>query len=69
MMLSSMHRMVVKAVATVGGGAVGFYSIGGSRKERMLQSLVGMGAGYAASSLALSMIPDTTAPAVTAGAP
>ena len=57
MMLSSMQRMVVKAVATVGGGAVGFYSMGGSRKERMLQSLVGMGVGYAASSFALSMVP------------
>lgn len=61
MMLSSMMRGGIKVAATLGGGAAGFWGVSGSRKERMLQAIVGMGAGYAASSLALSMVPAAPA--------
>jgi hypothetical protein len=58
MMLSGMVRFGIKVAATVGGGALAYHGMGGTKKERMLQSLVGMAAGYAASSVALSMMPE-----------
>ena len=54
--------------ATVGGGAIGFYAMSGSRRERYLASGLGMVAGYAVSKLAANMVPSLPAPSANAPA-
>lgn len=48
---------LMTVAATVGGGAIGFYAMHGSRRERYLASALGMVAGYAVSKLASGMVP------------
>lgn len=57
-----MNMILSPAVlATVGGGAVGFYAFHGSRRERIMASLAGMAAGYALSRVVSGMVPAATA--------
>lgn len=61
MMMPSMHT-IIRVGATVGGMAVGYYAFSGSKRERMLQAVVGGAAGYLVSGAATKMMPATQAP-------
>lgn len=66
MTLSPMSRMIVRGAATAGGGAAGYYGFAGSKRERILQAVVGSMLGYGISGMVLNMVPMEAPPA---GAP
>lgn len=54
---------------TLAGGAAGYYSMGGTKRERVLTSVVGMGIGYIAGKLVSNAVGSLPAPVSPAANP
>lgn len=66
-MMPSMMTLMRVAV-TAGGATAGFYLVPGTRKERMLQAVIGGAAGYLVSGAVSKMMPVSAPTAISGGA-
>lgn len=66
-MMPSMMTLMRVAV-TAGGAGVGFYLVPGTRKERMLQAVIGGAAGYLVSGAVSKMMPVSAPTEISGGA-
>lgn len=65
-MMPSMMTLMRVAV-TAGGATAGFYLVPGTRKERMLQAVIGGAAGYLVSGAVSKMMPVSAPTAISGG--
>lgn len=66
-MMPSMMTLMRVAV-TAGGATAGFYLVPGTRKERMLQAVIGGAAGYLVSGAVSKMMPVSAPTEISGGA-
>lgn len=66
-MMPSMMTLMRVAI-TAGGAAAGFYLVPGTRKERMLQAVIGGAAGYLVSGAVSKMMPVSAPTEISGGA-
>jgi len=66
--ISPMLCTAMRIGVTAGGAAAGYYLIPGTRKERMLQAVIGGAAGYLVSGAVSKMMPVSAPTEISGGA-